>query len=474
MSCTSTHSVLLPELTCCSHEHRFSKVNSEAFATRPLQDAELESAITSLEASAVAIEEQCRILEGQKRALQLLKQRNVQNANEHHMRTQRHSNIARQNARLDFETSELLENLHSRLNTAQSEARSTSSISSIERILERDDRMFDGLQKLLHRPGVESLHETAGDEVEVLCDALSMLTAEDIRPRLDTGYSRSSNSKDARVADSRADARPEDLMNQRDTLAADLNELVGEIEGLAAMTVDAQYRTPMQQMLSATRDDSHGEATRYADYAATILEYLTLRVDLLSYYMEHTQAHRLALQSVLAELAQMTVSPKISKQQSIPHAISPSNEMPKGLKPLRLVQANFVDMQDPAIQLLRTLDVRLSEPGDTGKVSAALDQAVRERQSRTSALSTDTERLIASQLASTLRDADEDIDALLSALYSHSHFASLRLDNGDADGGLHVLERTTQRLGDEMRNLNIDELGAGIRRQQRIVLQRSA
>jgi hypothetical protein len=78
---------------------------SEGEPTRPLLDHEITTAIESLQSSTVAIEEQCRILQGQKDALIKLKALDKPNLDAEHARNERRRREGQEKARLDVAVS---------------------------------------------------------------------------------------------------------------------------------------------------------------------------------------------------------------------------------------------------------------------------------------------------------------------------------------------------------------------------------
>lgn len=81
---------------------------SEGEPVRPILDHEIASAIESLQTSTAAIEEQCKVLEGQKDALVRLKALDKPNLDVEHARNERRRKQGHEKARLDVSVSSFM------------------------------------------------------------------------------------------------------------------------------------------------------------------------------------------------------------------------------------------------------------------------------------------------------------------------------------------------------------------------------
>ncbi|KAK4548150.1 hypothetical protein LTR36_010019 [Oleoguttula mirabilis] len=418
---------------------------------RPLSDNDFEAAIASLEASSAAIAKQCQLMEAQKDALQTFKSRHGSEQGADQARAQRQKQLAREKSQLDFETEELTDVLRSRLreSSKQADAAVSALSGSVEKVFEKDDRLLDGLQKLL--PKLADVGASAEVEVEVerLCQALIALTSQVIRSRIDDAYRSAAGPRQ-----SPQNGHDSSSEKQQVSLRAELEELSGEIDSLATMAVDSQYRQPIMRELKNSKTDSESDKARWGDYVLATLQYLTARVEELDDHYHDLHAHYRALRNVTAALDGVVASPTPSKAQ--PSLRSPATPMARGLKPLRLVQANL--SEDPTSQLLRHFDIRTADPNDTSKLATTLERAIHERQDRLGELGGGTERTLSDQLGQTMRKADRDVEDLLGAVYAHSPYGTVRLVDAGIQAALEGLEEKTQDLGQQMRSLDIDGL----------------
>ncbi|KAK5686480.1 hypothetical protein LTS10_002599 [Elasticomyces elasticus] len=450
------------------HANTLNGLASQNTVGRPLLDNDFEIAIASLETSTAAIEQQCRLMESQKQALTELKARNTIQTNNTAARD-RQKKLARDKAQLEFEVDELADVLESSLKASaqQADAAVGGMPNSVNRVLEKDDRLLDGLQKLLPKLADRETDQDVGMEVDRLCQLLAALSAQEIRLRLDSAYEAC-----AGTVSSTANGHKIETQRQQQSLKDELAELSSEIDGLATMAVDGQYRVPIMRDLQSTTSDADTDRSRWSEYVATALQYLTSRLTALEQHYQHLHAHRGALSQLTNALDEACTasSPTPQTTQQAPPRSPATPSSVKGLKPLRLVQANFSEPQDPVTQLLRSFDIRVADTGDTSKLIAVLEQASSDRRARLAQLRESTERTVSDQLGETIVKADESVRDLLTALYAHSPYGTVRLADAETETGISQLEAKTQDLGEEMRTLDVDSIARKVREQQRQIL----
>ncbi|KAK5119601.1 hypothetical protein LTR85_007430 [Meristemomyces frigidus] len=428
-----------------------TKDKTSASSGRPLSDTDFETAIASLEASTAAISKQCERMEVQKEALQALKARHGSDDRTDQPQAQRQKQLARENVQLEFDVDELSDSLRSRLQTASKhvDAGVTGLPFSVERVFEKDDRLLDGLHKVLPKLADAGLTAIQESEVESLCQSLIALASQEVRSRLDAAYRASSGRHQTQN-----NGHDSATQKQQASVRAELEELSGEIDSLATMAVDSQYRQPILRELKSVKTDFESDKARWSDYMLATLQYLTARHEALDDHYHDMHAHHHALRSVTAALDGVLASPTRSKQE--PPLRPPATPTARGLKPLRLVQANLAE--DPTLQLLRHFDIRTADPTDTSKLATTLEHSVRDRQARLADLGRNTEHTISDQLAQTMHKADRDVQDLLGAVYAHSQYGTVKLVDDAVHVGLEALEKKTQSLGEQMRGLDVDAL----------------
>jgi hypothetical protein len=439
------------------------QINSSALG-RALSDEEFEHAISSLESSTAAMDAQCQIMEAQKRALLDFKSRNKtsDDRNTRSDSSKSQQKLARNKAQLDFELDELSGALHERLRSsmAQAEAASTSLPSKIERLLEKDDRLLDGLQKILPKLQGNDDEDESLDQVENLCHAFTILEGKAIRAQIDATYHRN-------LPNSPTPTPPNHNDHEHRAVLAELAELSSEIDSLLTLVSENHYRLPITTRLSSAHTETHDEAARWSEYLGSTLHYLASRLESLNEHCQHLHAHRAALMAVSQTLDKTLAVPSTK----IEDAQTTASKLQKGLKPLRLVQANLPEAPDASAQLLRMLDVRQPEAGDVAKLSQSLCNIKLERQGRLAAVAASMDESLTRLLGESLNRADVDARDLLSAVYAHSQYGERRLVDKDVQRELDVLEGRTQTVGEKMRCLDVDGLASDVRRLQRSLLK---
>lgn len=465
---------LTPATLLSKEEHAFHDRFGEftpqihsAASGRPLSDEEFEHAINSLESSTAAIDAQCQLMEAQKRALLDFKARNSSGGQQDQAEpSKQQQKTTRDKAQLDLELSELSSFLKERLRSSmtQTEAALTNFPSKVERLLEKDDRMLDGLQKVIPKLSGDNNDGDALQEVDQLCHAFTLLEAKAIRAKIDALY-QDHHSDETHATNGHGSPDEQEQKSVR----AELEELSGEIDGLLTLVAENYYRGPITKRLGNAQSESRSEAARWSEYLSSTLQYLSSRLESLDQHFEHLRTHRAALDAISQTLQSALASPVTKAEESQPAAAKVAQAQ-KGLKPLRLVQANLPEAPDATAQLLRHLDIKHSDLADVSKLSQTLRSAKLERHDHLVAFASSTEASLTKQLGESLNKADVDARDLLSAVFAHSQYGERRLTDEEAQRELDVLEGRTQTIGEQMRRLDVDGLASDVRKLQRSFL----
>lgn len=460
-------------LTYFSHERKSSKSASDTLTGNYLSDESLEIAINSLQASTASIEKQCRLMEAQKRAIADIVQRNASRRDLTDPKTQRSGKSTHEKASLEFEQAELSASLRNQLSVANKQVDSMieNMPSTVDKALEKDDRLLDGLEKML--PGLLAANDSLSnaDEVNQLCEALTVHLSADIRSQIDATYKKSIQSNQVYINGNHDKGDVQDTQSQREALQSELDELCREIDGLSSMAVENQFRTPISRALQTAREDVEAERALWSDYVAAALHYLIARLDALANQYEHLHAHGGALKSVSAALEAVIATTVDRKPTSGTPLNSPSKQSQKGLKPLRLVQANLSENQDPVVQVLRQLDISISDRDSPSRFAENLASGVKEQRHKLLSFSATTERALADQIAQSLAKVETDGRALAGAAFGQSEFATVTTLSRLVQEAIDDLEEKTQTTGAEMRGLDMNETAEVLRQKQRNVLE---
>lgn len=408
----------------------------------------------------MAIDKQCQLMEAQKAALQLLQFRRSHDNNAAH--SQRLQKLAREKAQTEFEVHELAGSLRSTLKTASKQVDGVLNKlpSSVEKLLDKDDRLLDGLQTIsprLHSDG--KLADDTEVKFDFLCQTLVALTVQETRLRLDAVYKSA-----ASIPSSTPTEHNDAADRQRNSLQAELDELSSEIDSLATMAVDAQYRLPITQSLQTSNSDQESEQARWSIYVLSTIQYLTTRLEALEEQYDSLTSHRAAVQTVQVTLSDILASPAPSRHDQIPQsAITVAT--PRGLKPLRLLHPNNNNQsEDPTSQLLRHLEIRFSDStDDTVKLPLTLQHTKKERALRLADLERTTAHSFSKNLTATIGKADADATTLLGAVHAYSEYGTVKVVATEVETGIGRLEREVGVLGEDMRGLDVGVLGRRVR-----------
>lgn len=340
--------------------------------------------------------------------------------------------------------------------------------SSVERLFEKDDRLLDGLQKLLPKLTDNDQDEDGATEVEYLCSTLAALSVQEIHARLDKAY-RDCVSDHGHLQDGSGDAElSAQQLKQRKNLRIELEELSGEVDGLVGIVVDHQYRKPLKDGMLSSLASAQAQKSKWSEYTISALAYLTARLDALADHVEQVHAQGSALRAVSGALSDTLATPETNSGASQKN-ISPTLSTPtaKGLKPLRLVQANLSESQDPAVPFLRYHEIRFQDGGSEDKLLNVLTSTARDRRQRLDHLAKSTEETISTAMTKSLSQPDADVQDILGAIYAQSRYGTTHLVDDSSQAQLDGLEHKTQTLGDEMREVDVDAIANAVKLKQR-------
>lgn len=366
--------------------------------------------------------------------------------------------LAREKTQYEFEGNELSESIQSRLQSSRKQIDlSYAGLSTgINRLLEKDDRLLDGLQSLLPTLEETGQGDKTSTEIERLCQSLTKYSTQEIRSRIDATYSAAIASSNM----SNGIDKGEEDKDRLETLRAELNELCSEIDGIAGMVVENQYRVPITHTLTTNQEQLEAEKTIWTTYLRDTLEYLTIRLEVLDEHIKHLHAHRSAITHASSTFDSITASSIHTSPEKA--KISPAKQFQTRLKPLRVTQvqgnSHNADAQDPSTALLRHLEINKATLADADNVQARLQQTTQERYARLQDLERSTERTISDQVAEALGRADRDVGDLMQALHLHASYGQVRLSNAETQALIDGLEDKTQELGHAMRGLNVDSI----------------
>ena len=247
------------------------KLPSNHGLPRPMQEHDFESAINSLETSTAAIEKQTAILEAQRDALKKLQNLNRTPTSTISDNDEKRANQSRTKAQLDLETNELTESIQQRVTVTKRHAESSLNMlkTSSRRQLDKDDRLLDGLQKVMFKLAPLESSKKRLPDFNTLSHALVKLESKIIKNRTNTTY--------LEVLDGLAD-ETDDFEHQSNAqaaqeayaLAEELESLITEVDSVLDMTISRRYRAPIVNALKLSDAQAQLEQQSWLEYVRTI------------------------------------------------------------------------------------------------------------------------------------------------------------------------------------------------------------
>jgi hypothetical protein len=265
----------VPEIILMSTRHAYIsqsnyKIPPDHGLSRPLQEPDLESAINSLETSTAAIEKQTAILEAQRDALRKLQDLNREPTSTISDNDEKRAQQSRAKAQLDLETNELTENIQQRVTVTRRHAESSLNLlkTSTKRQLDKDDRLLDGLQKVMFKLAPLKSSEKQLPDFNTLSHALVKLESKIIKDRTNTTYLEVldglSNETDGFEHESNAQAAQEAY-----ALAEELESLITEVDSVLEMTISRRYRAPIVNALKLSDAQAQLEQQSWLEYVCS-------------------------------------------------------------------------------------------------------------------------------------------------------------------------------------------------------------
>jgi len=441
-----------------------------------MQEPDFESAINSLETSTAAIEKQTAMLEAQRDALRKLQHLNREPTSSISDNDEKQATQARTKAQLDLEASELTENIQQRVSVTKRHAESSLNLlkTSSKRQLDKDDRLLDGLQKVMFKLAPLESSEKRLPDFKSLSHALVKLESKIIKDRANTTY--------LEVLDGLAD-ETDDFEHQNNAqaaqeayaLAEELESLITEVDSVLDMTIGRRHRAPIvnalklsdaqaqleqQSWLAYVRIYPHpyieSDETDTNDQVVRTLDELAQKTEDLASCTEDALAYTSAITQVSDALTK-TLPPPTQPPSRLDRKPSTRGPSPtKSMNPILHRQG----AKDPALEILGHYGIRLPTGLETDleTVSQSLRSAVLERQSRLRDLSKSTELSITAQVAESVRLADEELQTLMSALYAYSSYSTVHLANSKVKQRLEHLDHDIENLGEGIKRLDVDRL----------------
>lgn len=427
---------------------------------RPLEEVDFETSITALQSSTAAIDDQCSKLEAQLETMRELSRRNGQP-----VLPDTGSDVQsrqREATKLYAETDGLADSLKSRVTNLKRQTDASLSLlkSGAQRQLDKDDRLLDGLQKLMLNLEVPEPPEKQIEDVEKLAKALVSLQGTVVKNRANQIYLTTLESARKGSDLTKITRQPNDELKIA-ALAEELDSLIGEVDSVLEMVVDHQYRQPILNDSKASDVEAQRKRQQWLLYVQTALQQMTDRLQDLSSHTQDLHAYGIALESVSSILADICTTEQPATGTAVP--VVSARPQHKAIRDLVLPATSNTH---PALELLRHHGINLPTPSmEDDKNRAAVETAIQERKSRLKGLSTSTEQGISNQVSESVNMADAQLQGLLQAVYAYSPYRTVNLADEDIKARLKQLDKGIENLAGELRGLEPEKLIERERRQ---------
>jgi hypothetical protein len=458
---------------------------SEGEPTRPILDHEIASAIESLQSSTAAIEEQSKVLEGQKDALMRLRALDKPNLDVEHTRNERRRKEGQEKARLDvavciqpvangfywlIKVDDVTTTITEQLTESQREIDTEKS--AIKMYLQ--ERLTSDDQILIRLPGIVSklvaeLESSDGEKsIEQWCNAIISFRTGEIKARVDAVYLSSlSNDK----SNGRSHTPDEELKERKAALQAEMEELHSEIASVAEMVVEHELRKPMNEMKE--RQDREVTQARGAwlnyvcldpvcvllDWPAKVLstlDYMGKRLDTITTSSKDIDGFQQALTCVSDATSKRLPETHIAHVTPLKRRNTAGSSL--AFTPMiKLKPTKTVDLPTTLQDALRYAGIPFNQDG----IEALQDFLIRTQLEREQKLSDHygtTSTSTHDRIAERSSKADTDLRVITDALFKHTMFQEVRLANHRLERQLKDMEGTLEAKKHELMEAESNEL----------------
>ncbi|EEH22463.1 hypothetical protein PABG_04674 [Paracoccidioides brasiliensis Pb03] len=432
----------------------------EISSTRPFLDDEIRDAIGSLRASTAAIENQTETLKLQCKELKS----QIRNANQSRQRESRawgqlNKKHALERQQTDVTVEDLTHKFETSLGAVQAllSTESSTFLPMLAGKLKDDDRSMLGLERIASTVQIDGDDKELSTRATQLTAKLAGYLAEEVRSRLDRLYLEAIHNG-ASGAD-----QDEDKNTPLATLQEEINSLYSEIEILAEMTTQQQFKVPILRALQSRSTETRSTSQQQLEQILDTIIQLTQSAERITERLIKRQSHRIAInylstkytyeqnkkQSEQQTSKSTTAQKQISRLSYAPS--TPGNTERKSSISLPL------DHGSKALeQLLRRLGISivdLVESGLAEDASASLDEKKQHMLEMLQNLQSTAE----SPLSVHLGPAEQAAQLLHSALYADSKFEVSMADDAP-EQRLSSLECQIETLRKGIDGLNVDIL----------------
>ncbi|KAG6105759.1 hypothetical protein E4U31_001249 [Claviceps sp. LM219 group G6] len=416
-------------------------------------EEDLRLAIEQLGQSTETIDKQTETLRQQRDALSRMVKRQAENkARRREMeRAQRRSKDV-QRAQLTKEVDTITQDISLRL--AELELQGPSINHQVSALLQSDDALLSGLQKLgweLEQPDVDE--ERAVEKLREICLRLITMTVQTIRARLDTIY------LETLVAAENSGAMKPATGQEVTELQEEVESLYSEISSVAQISIEKQYLEPALQSIATKNGRSLSKTVSSLNYVTACLSHLQERISRLHAHVESHKSYQLAAEAMTAtakaELA-INVAPSAKTTSKNPIPISPIRRAPqRSSAAIQEGSSDDGDEESALETLLKRLAISLppeDEASPTARLNA-LAKIVDQRSRKCDEVAHAAQESLEIVTRAHLTDAKLAVQLLQDSILAESPFGHVNIVDPDIEGSIDVLRQELDKVQGKLRTL---------------------
>ncbi|KAG5931059.1 hypothetical protein E4U53_001964 [Claviceps sorghi] len=423
---------------------------------------ELRLAIGQLSQSTQNINKQTESLRQQRDALSRLVKRQAENtARRQELERVQKRNRDMQRTQLTREVETITHNISLRLAELEQPRPSVDELVSI--LLQSDDRLLSGLQKLgweLDQPDPEE--SRAVEKLREICMRLIKTTVETVRARLDTIYLET-----LVIAERSSDLNPA-TSEEVTELQEEVESLYSEIMSVAQMSAEQQHLEPALRTIAAKSGQSLDKTVLSLNYVNECLTYLQERMARLHTHVETRKSYQAVAEAMTAtaraELAVDVVEPTRTISNR-PLPVSPvRTRINAADKHARRPSSVSLQEEESALDtLLNGLAIILpSEEEESPRTRLdTLAKAVAQRCRKCDQVAHAAQESLEMVTRAHTTDAKLAIQLLKDSLLAESPFGEVKLVDADIEDSILVLQQEVEKARDKLQSLEGQSVMAG-------------
>ncbi|KAG5991471.1 hypothetical protein E4U43_004015 [Claviceps pusilla] len=415
---------------------------------------DLRTAIEQLAQSTESITKQTETLRQQRDALSRLVKRQADNtARRRELECVQKRNKNMQRAQLTKEVETITHDISLRL--AEFEQQRPPLNDQVDTLLQSDDRLLSGLQKLgweLDQPDPDEAQ--AVEKLREICMRLIKTTVQTVRARLDTIY------LETLVAAERSSDLKPATSDEVTELQEEVESLYSEILSVAQISTEQQHLEPALQSIAAKSGQSLRKTVLSLNYVSECLVYLQERMARLHKHIESHKSYQAVAEAMTAtanaELAVDVATPaKTVSTRPLPISPVRTRATAPDARTRPLSSGIFPEEESALDSLLSGLAISLpSEEEETPRARLnAIEQVVAQKTRKCDEVAHAAQESLEITTRAHLTDAKLAIQLLKDSLLAESPFGEVNLVDPDIESSIIVLQQEVEKARDKLKAL---------------------